>query len=349
MLSRILVSLDGSPQAEAALPLAAHLARVSHGTIALVRAIRSLPEVEMGLGAADGWLPPADPRERDDATAYLRRIVDGEALRGLPVEIVVGTGPVAAAILHAARDAHADLIVMTSRQREGLARWLLGSVAREVLRATDIPVLILRAADGTLVSPSATSLEGKRSWRALVALDGSALAEAALVPAEDLVAALSAPDEAQIVLLRAVELVPTVGAAPYAAGVRGGFGLAGDFYVESARAAREYLDGVADRLRRSATGESAQNEQVRNEPATVSVDVLVLLSADVAGSIAAAAEGRPVAAGEAPPEPSDLIAVATHGRSGLQRLILGSVTERLLDATALPVLVVPPPAEAAGT
>jgi len=40
---------------------------------------------------------------------------------------------------------------------------------------------------------------------------------------------------------------------------------------------------------------------------------------------------------------SDLIAMATHGYSGLQRWTLGSVTERVLHASRLPLLIVPPP------
>jgi nucleotide-binding universal stress UspA family protein len=40
--------------------------------------------------------------------------------------------------------------------------------------------------------------------------------------------------------------------------------------------------------------------------------------------------------------PCDLIAMATHGRGGMQRWMLGSVTERVLESTKMPLLIVRP-------
>src|SRR5579863_1357594 len=171
MLNRILVPLDGSPQAESALPLAARLARGTGGEVVLVRAIRALAEVEMGVVSAEGWAPAADPKERDEATAYLNEVADRAALRDLDVKTVVATGPAAAAILQVASKQGIELIVMTSREREGLARWLLGSVARQVVREATVPALVLRVADGQVVSPAALALEHGTSLSALVALD----------------------------------------------------------------------------------------------------------------------------------------------------------------------------------
>lgn len=331
MFNRILVPLDGSSNAAAALPVAHQLARESSGTLILVRALRPLAEVEMGITQSDGWVPAADPAERDEASAYLRQVAS--SLGGVAVETVVGAGAANGIILDATRRQAADLIVMTSRERTGLARWMLGSVARGVLRAAEVPVLILRAAEGKIVSPISPRGEGA-GRRAMVPLDGSSLAEAALAPAAQLVAQLSVPERAQIDLLRVVEIVPTLGAAPYALGAPGGFGLTDDLYVEGARVAHEYLNEVAARLRRE--------EADKHIPALASITETVVLGLNVADTIAAVAEGRESSAGEGGRERSDLIAVATHGRSGLKRLILGSVTERLLDSTAVPVLVAPP-------
>lgn len=336
MLHRILVPLDGSSQAESALPLAARLAAGAGGEVVLVRAIRALPEVEMGVVSAEGWAPPAEPRERDEATAYLNAIADRDVLRGVAVRTVVATGPAATAILSAANKQHIELIVMTSRERAGLARWLLGSVARQVAREADVPVLVLRVAGGKLVAPSASLLQPETSWSALVALDGSTLAEEALVPAAELAIELSAPAPAVVNLLRVVELVPTLGASPYALGVPGGFGLSDELYTGALDEARRYLSGIADRLRERLAGE--------HPTADVRITTTTVLSADVAATIAAVAEGRKATVDAPVLPPSDVIAVATHGRGGLKRLILGSVTERLLDSTALPVLVAPPEA-----
>lgn len=343
MPKQILVPLDGSPQAESALPVAARLARAAQGSLVLVRAIRGLAEVEMGLLSADGWAPAADPQERDEASAYLQRIAHGEALSGISVQTIVATGPAGAAILKAARTRHADLIVMTSREREGLARWLLGSVARQVLREAEVPVLVLRAGREGAVSTLVSSPEQARSWRVLVALDGSKLAEAAIGPAVELATVLSAPNQPSIDLVRVVELVPTLAATPAALGAPVGYGLTDDLYTEAMREARAYLTDVGNEVRQREADE-------RHVPLAeiTPVTETAVLAADVAGTIAAIAQGRKATADTPALPPSDFIAVATHGRSGLTRLILGSVTERLLDSTALPVLVVPPPVEATG-
>ncbi|HEX6817789.1 MAG TPA: universal stress protein [Ktedonobacterales bacterium] len=339
MLNRILVPLDGSSQSESALPLAARLARAEGSQVVLVRAIRALAEVEMGVVSAEGWAPAVDPKERDEATAYLNEVAQGEVLSGVAVQTVIATGPAAAAILAVANKQRIELIVMTSREREGLSRWLLGSVARQVAREAAVPALVLRVANGKLVAPAASSLERGTSWSALVALDGSALAESALVPATQLITELSAPAPTTLNLLRVVELVPTLGTTPYALGVPGGFGLADDLYTGAMDEAQAYLNTIADHLREQLAAD--------HFAADVRITTTALLSADVAGTIAAIAEGRKATADAPVLAPSNLIAVATHGHGGLKRLILGSVTERLLDSTALPVLVAP--SEAAAT
>jgi nucleotide-binding universal stress UspA family protein len=62
-------------------------------------------------------------------------------------------------------------------------------------------------------------------------------------------------------------------------------------------------------------------------------------------------EGAPVKTivSEASRIGADLIVMSTHGRGGFERLFLGSVTERVLRTTTLPVLTVPPPVETVGT
>ncbi len=154
-----------------------------------------------------------------------------------------------------------------------------------------------------------------------MALDGSPLAEQALVPATELVTAVSSAGSATLNLLRVVELAPMLGASPTAFGAPGGFGLTDDLYIAAMEEAQTYLSRVADRLR----------ERLAAEHPTVDarITTTAVLSADVAGTLAAVAEGRKATVDTPALAPSDLIAVATHGRGGLKRLILGSVTERL--------------------
>jgi nucleotide-binding universal stress UspA family protein len=136
---RILVPLDGSPLAEAALPAAVEFAQGSPGTtLVLLRA------------AEAARMPGVDPTEAQvtavrEAEEYLQAVSTRLVRQGVkPVKTSVWYGPPAPAIVEAARVTRADLIVMCSHGRSGLGRLILGSVAESVLRGTRTPILMLR-------------------------------------------------------------------------------------------------------------------------------------------------------------------------------------------------------------
>jgi nucleotide-binding universal stress UspA family protein len=157
--------------------------------------------------------------------------------------------------------------------------------------------------------------------RILVPLDGSPLAEVAL----EQLGHLAGP-ETEVLLLRVVE--PVTDLPPFAVAPNppsGGFaavvppgGRGRDEPAEgddrALREAQQYLDGKADALRVTAVKRRA----------------LVLEDIDPAAAIA----------GQARDEPADLILMATHGRSGVVRTILGSVAEKVLHSTHVPLLLV---------
>lgn len=134
---KILVPLDGSVLAEAALWKATEL--VNGGTLTLLRAVEA------------HTLPGVDPVEAQvaavrDAEDYLGRVTRRLKDRGVgTVESHVWYGPPAAAIVEAAEVMQADLIVMSTHGRSGLGRLILGSVAESVLRGTRTPILVVRA------------------------------------------------------------------------------------------------------------------------------------------------------------------------------------------------------------
>ncbi|MCI0439138.1 MAG: universal stress protein, partial [Chloroflexi bacterium] len=88
-----------------------------------------------------------------------------------------------------------------------------------------------------------------------------------------------------------------------------------DIEAEIEREASEYLNGVAERLR--AKGLRVQWKALKGAPAVKIVE-------------------------EAQTEPLDLIVLATHGRSGFRRWLLGSVAEAVVRASGDPVLIIPP-------
>jgi nucleotide-binding universal stress UspA family protein len=97
--------------------------------------------------------------------------------------------------------------------------------------------------------------------------------------------------------------------------------------------AKIYLNSIADQLREGPLSHL-----------DLSITWSVAVDTDVAHAIIRMAENGEDAEGAGVFGRCDLIAIATHGRSGLQHWVLGSITERVLGATKLPILVVRPEA-----
>ena len=98
--------------------------------------------------------------------------------------------------------------------------------------------------------------------------------------------------------------------------------------------ARRYLTGIAERLQ---GGELAK--------LNLAIEWSIVESKDVADALIMAAERGTSTESSHEFTGCDLIAIATHGRGGMQRLVMGSVTERVLGATTLPMLIVRPKGE----
>ena len=82
-------------------------------------------------------------QESNDAGAYIDEMVKRLEADGHTVTHDVRVGPIARSILDALQDG--DLVVMGSHGRSGLKRWVLGSIAEEVLRHSRVPVLMVKA------------------------------------------------------------------------------------------------------------------------------------------------------------------------------------------------------------
>jgi nucleotide-binding universal stress UspA family protein len=136
----ILVAVDGSPDAEAALAHAAALARDQNARLTLLTAIPPLPATAL---LASGAAPPRSEVVRHYA-ALLRKAADS-----LPGDISVTTllieGSPARALVQRACSEEYDLIVMGSHGHGRLHTTLLGCVSQKVLHCSPIPVLLTRA------------------------------------------------------------------------------------------------------------------------------------------------------------------------------------------------------------
>jgi nucleotide-binding universal stress UspA family protein len=322
MFKRMLVPLDGSELAERAIPVAARIARASGGTIVFVRVV--LPPVEFGTYSVEqehliDLKPSAFERRLAEAESYLLNIAitHADVLADIATETDIVTGATAPEIISTARLEEIDLIVMCSHGETGLKRWVFGSVAQEAVRHSPVPMLVLNEHGSALPAPDAA-----HPLRILVALDGSVQSETILEPAVQLIAALAAPAWGVFHLLHIVDLPPVYGK------LRSQAHMSNSMQAEARQEAETYLKVLADRLN-------------AETPADLELTITssVAVSTDVAGTIIKTAEQ---AEGPEHLGDYDLIAMATHGREGLQRLVMGSVTEHVLGATKLPLLMVRP-------
>lgn len=312
MFERILVPLDGSPGAERAIPAAARIARAFGGSVILLSVVA--PPVTPGKFSVPEVFPKAPTEEElAEATAYLRAIAQSDKLAGITTEVQTLAGAVAPTILSATQSLHADLIVLCTHGYTGFKRWRLGSVSEKVIRHAPIPVFVLR--EGELEPATAV----QQAVRALVALDGSSLSEATLEPAASLTAGLAqATSQRGILRLMRVVDIPS-GYGKFRSTVDSFYDA--QMRAEAKREYEQYLETVAKRF---SEGELAKYN--------LAVTTVITTDPDVAEAIVQTAEQ----------EKDDFIAMATHGRGGVQRWALGSITERVLHATRVPLFIIRP-------
>lgn len=325
MFRRILVPLDGSTRAERAIPVAARIARASHGSVIVARVVNAPIESCYYLGTQLALTETIVDDDLLEADRYLSAIGTTTALQGVPIEKIALFGPTAPTLLTIVRTYQADLVVMCSHGYTGMTRWVLGSVAEKMARHSTVPVLVLREAGSVPASPHP---DMTRPLRILVPLDGSAYAKAALEPAASLIAALSAPAAGALHLTRVVKLLTSDDEEN-----RRQEELHEREHVLSK--ARNYLHSTEGHLREGLLAPAVADLKI---PVTWSV----ALDTDIAGAIIRVAENGEDAEGAGVFGGCDVIAMATHGRSGLHHWAMGSITERVLTATKLPLLIVRP-------
>lgn len=319
MFQHILVPLDGSACAERALPVAAQIARATHGTLVLARALPVPIEAGWNVIGSAPLMEEALDRAVDEAEHYLARVAQSPIVAGLETNTKLLTSTPVTSILAATRSLHADLIVMCSRGATGITHWMTGSVTQEVVRHSPVPVLALRDGCEQRTGSYPDVSRPLHSFTTVVALDGSHLAEEALVPAATLTAALAAPARGGLHLTRVVKLPTTGKQHSMESGTR----------EQALYEAKRYLREVTEQLFEG---------PVANLDLTLTWSVA--MGEDVAQTLIRVAEHGEDARGVRVFGGYDMLAMVTHGRSGLPRWMLGSVTEQALTTTRLPLFIV---------
>ncbi|GER90696.1 universal stress protein UspA [Dictyobacter vulcani] len=310
MFKHILVPLDGSIRSEQALPVAARIARATQASLLLLETIN--PVDEMGLSSL-----PQEQRLLEMEHTYLQNIASGPELTDIAITTHSRIGIPAEQILLAADQHHIDLIVMCSHGRTGLKRWAMGSVTQKVSRSSPVPVLVLKE-DDPLMQQLRASITAP--VHIMVALDGSPLAEKALAPAAYLCMALSAPSRGTLQLTEVIHLP-----AAFEYGQEDSVSIA---LKKETPLAQTYLQSVKQRLQEGKFG-------------TLPLEITTMVShdLDIAAKLLRLAEHGEE---QQRSQGCQLIALTTHGRSGLQRWVIGSVTERILSKACMSLLVVTP-------
>lgn len=134
-LKRILHPTDFSESAKGAFQLACSLAR-DHGAELVALHVLSTPLMSVSLAM----------RTKDSVFRgeIVKQFKDSHTFPGIHVSCHLADGDPAEEILHYAKEQHCDLIVMGTHGREGLWRTIMGSVAEEVSRSANCPVLTVR-------------------------------------------------------------------------------------------------------------------------------------------------------------------------------------------------------------
>ena len=148
-ITRLVVPVDGSPLAEESLPVASSISRRLGTPIYLIRVVNPIDLLPPAIGMAEAV--PAEvyaetqAEIEKDAHDYLDREAKKLRDQGLTVTTRVLTGTPATSIIEATQ--LGDVVVIASRERTGVLRWLMGSVAEQLVREDQSPVILVPASD----------------------------------------------------------------------------------------------------------------------------------------------------------------------------------------------------------
>ena len=298
MFTKILVPLDGSELAERALDPALAIVRASNAELLLL-SVPTYHQIVAPAAAGYGMVPMDEIIDlgHDEAREYLAGLRRQARCSDCRIQTLVVEGDVAGCIVDTAAAEQVDLIVMTTHGYSGFTRWMLGSITERVLRGAPCPVLVVR---------EAISL-----CKALINLDGSALAEKALEPGLALARILGC----QVTLFRA-DTGEDLSAVEKSVLQMAGAGSCQDLVDQGVDRLHYYLECLARQQRTP----------------DLAIDTAVV-RAKPAEAILSYAEAEGI----------DLIVMATHGRSGVRRWVYGSVAEKVLRQAGCAMLIVRPP------
>jgi nucleotide-binding universal stress UspA family protein len=248
-------------------------------------------------------------RNQVDAIAevrtYLSDMADSLSGQVDGVEVATPYGRAAEKILETVETSQADCVVMSTHGRTGFDHLLHGSVTEAVLAKCPVPVFVVYARPGEAEAP----ILSPTSARLLVAQDGSSFDAPVLQAAVEMLG-----PRGEIVLTTVVTPPERI------------------LYDDTRRHVLAYIDQQEESLTREARDYLTEvAESLRNGPTPITAKIAVRMG-DAAGGIAMAAIDTQ----------ADLIVMATHGRTGINRALFGSVAGTVMRTAATPVVLIHP-------
>jgi nucleotide-binding universal stress UspA family protein len=233
---------------------------------------------------------------------YLKKVSTKYLAGSVAIDHVVEMGKAAEVIVDLANMEPACVIAMATHGLSGAQRWLLGSVANKVVHGATNPMLLLRPSENQ--DPS-LPIQLKTLF---VPLDGSGLAEQILPHVEGLATKL----RLEVQLVR----IYTLPGDAYLVGDGIYISPLTDRGAGIQKEAETYLEGKCEQLRAEGL-ESVMTTAIEGDPAGEIIDLARKTS-------------------------NNLVAMCTHGRSGVGRWLMGSVTEKVIQHCKDPVLMIRP-------
>lgn len=303
-MTRILVPLDGSGKDGRALAVAADIAGLAGADVVLLR-VEPSPEKRLADVGPLAVLAAAHPQRGESAAevtavaADLRARIDRDVISS-----VIESGDVPAAILAAAEEHDAIAIVMATQAPRAVGRMVHGSVADQVVRDTNRPVV--------LVPPGTSDISGKRVHfrRVLVPLDGSRASHRVI----DTLVTLPGVKQLELILLHVARRERTGGQPLPPVDPLVATGQPPEWIHVQAEQAQRHLDEIAKRFRGMG----------------ITATTRVVESGDAARCIIDAIRG----------ELADAIAMGTRGAGGVKRFVHGSVATTVVRDSEVPVMLV---------
>lgn len=305
MFRTIMVPLDGTRFAEAALPTAMYFAKRYGAPLELVRVWQPAPTIGFMPESAND-LPEVERESQENDRRYTAAVAKKvQDAVGSEVSVRYLVGQPASELARRALAGDCDLVVMSTHAHGPITRAFVGSVSDRVMRTASVPLLLIRPGDAT---PEVELAPSPPFRRVLVPLDGSPLAETALD--DSLLDCLEA-EKSEITLLHVTGFPAGPSHIGYEVVAEPGARV-----WEDSTDAEAYLSSVAEPL--------AASWGFR-------VTTRVVVSATTGAAIVDFAKSNG----------NDLIAMATHGRGGAARLILGSVADTVVRTSPVPTLLYP--------